>query len=270
MIAEPLALPVRRRVLPAPSRERWEPLRAGIINLWQYAEQELWFHRGRLMLQGRNGAGKTKVLEVLFPFLFDANLDPHRLSASGGEGRDMRWNLLEGRKDGSFEFQARDSIVWLEFGRKAPTGETAFCTIGARMRASTGSPRVNVAYFLTDQRVGEDLELVGEIADPGSSRRVRRPVSRDRLEEAIGAHGGVWDQRGPYRAALDARLFALRGRLDGLVNLQRSLRRPKLSEKFDLETVVGAPARCSAAARRRSRRPAGGGIRGAPPGGAGT
>src|SRR5689334_13710943 len=64
---------------PRPGRSRFQPLRMGMIGIWQYDEQEFLFHRGRLVLRGRNGSGKTKVLEVTSPFLFDANLTARRL-----------------------------------------------------------------------------------------------------------------------------------------------------------------------------------------------
>ena len=39
--------------LPAPARtERWQPLRAGVVNLWEYDAAEVWYADGRLQLQG--------------------------------------------------------------------------------------------------------------------------------------------------------------------------------------------------------------------------
>lgn len=237
MVVDLFAPPVLRPALPLPSRDdRWEPLRAGIINAWQYADQEFLFHRGRLVLQGRNGAGKTKVLELLFPFLLDARNEAHRLSPGGGEDRTWRWNLLEIGKDGVPQRKIGDGIVWLEFGRRAASGAMDFYTIGARLRASIHSHRVSIAYFVTDQRPGEDLLLLEPMTEGSTSRFV--PIGRDRLEERIGEHGHVYDQRTPYRAAINEHLFGLRDRFDGLVNLLISLRRPKLSEKLDLDQLA--------------------------------
>src|SRR5436305_4688823 len=105
--AAPAAVP-----LPSPGRERFQPLRAGILNLWQYDEQEFRFADGRLILRGENGSGKSKALEVLLPFLFDADLSPYRLDPFGGNSRTMEWNLLQ---DGRFD--QRVGYVWLELGR---------------------------------------------------------------------------------------------------------------------------------------------------------
>src|SRR5215217_4030588 len=87
--------------LPAPAKQRFQPLRAGILNLWQYDEQEFRFHDGRLILRGENGSGKSKALEVLLPFLFDADLSPQRLDPFGGTSRTMEWNLLLGGRHDS-------------------------------------------------------------------------------------------------------------------------------------------------------------------------
>jgi hypothetical protein len=66
--------------VPEPIRGRWQPLRAGILNLFLYDEQVFAFHNGRLLLRGNNGTGKSMALEVLLPYLLDAELTPSRLS----------------------------------------------------------------------------------------------------------------------------------------------------------------------------------------------
>lgn len=38
--------------LPEPARTRWQPLRVGIVNLWEYDRAEFWFADGRLVLRG--------------------------------------------------------------------------------------------------------------------------------------------------------------------------------------------------------------------------
>ena len=68
-------------VAPPPRVEsaRFKPTRAGIINLWDYFDEEFAFGDGRLALRGHNGSGKTKALEVLFPFVLDGVVDARRL-----------------------------------------------------------------------------------------------------------------------------------------------------------------------------------------------
>src|SRR5256885_2256120 len=64
-------------MLPAPSSERWKPLRAGLVDLFYYDAEEFWFHDGRLLLRGNNGAAdyRRAVDEALF------GLGEHRYEA---------------------------------------------------------------------------------------------------------------------------------------------------------------------------------------------
>lgn len=73
---------------------RFRPTRCGIINLWDYRDEEFVFADGRMVLRGPNGSGKTKALEVLFPFVFDGRIEPRRLNPFAGEERTMKSNLL--------------------------------------------------------------------------------------------------------------------------------------------------------------------------------
>lgn len=83
--------------LPMPVSERFTPLRLGVVNIWQYDYQEWWLEGGNLLLRGDNKVGKTKVIELTLPFLFDAQMHPNRLDPFGQrDGRSMHWNLLEG------------------------------------------------------------------------------------------------------------------------------------------------------------------------------
>jgi uncharacterized protein (TIGR02680 family) len=216
--------------LPRPLLPRFQPLRAGIVNLWQYDDQELAFHQGRLILRGENGSGKSKALELLLPFLLDADLSPQRLDPFGGTSRTMEWNLLQ---DGRYE--SRVGYVWLELGRRAGTAETPdaadVCwTLGCGLRASQRTRRVDSWYFLTHRRIGGDLALVSPS---------RTPLLKDQLRQEIGADGWVFDTGKDYREKLDQHLFGLGDdRFSSLRHLLLQLRRPHLSEKLDPRTLA--------------------------------
>ncbi|MEW6169868.1 MAG: hypothetical protein AB1651_19620, partial [Pseudomonadota bacterium] len=64
----------RRPSLPEPVRDRWQPLRIGLVELYYYDAEEFWFRDGHLLLRGNNGTGKSKVLSLTLPFLLDASL----------------------------------------------------------------------------------------------------------------------------------------------------------------------------------------------------
>jgi uncharacterized protein (TIGR02680 family) len=213
----------RQAVEPADSRApRWVPTRAGILNVWRYHDEVFEFHRGRLLLRGQNGSGKSKALELLLPFLFDANLRANRLSTFGTNERTMHWNLMGEGATGT----TRVGYVWVEFGFSGAPDRWFSC--GARLQASTHTSTVHADYFTTDLRVGRPggLLLVND---------ARQPLTRAALDECLGGRGAVHANAGDYRAAVRAALFGSMGeqRYDALITALLQLRTPKLSQRLD-------------------------------------
>ncbi|MEU4827139.1 TIGR02680 family protein [Actinomadura sp. NPDC023710] len=207
------------------SPARWQPTRAGILNVWRYYDEVFEFHRGRLLLRGPNGSGKSKVLELLLPYLLDASLKPNRLSTFGGSERTMHWNLMGDGHTGS----TRVGYVWLEFAHPGGDGEEpSWFTCGARLQATVNTKSVTAAYFTSGQRVGGHggLSLTGENG---------QPLTRAALDEALGTLGMVHGAADEYRTAVRRTLY--RGlteqRYDALLTALRQLRTPKLSERLD-------------------------------------
>ena len=209
-------------MLPAPSSERWKPLRAGLVDIFYYDQEEFWFHDGRLLLRGNNGTGKSKVLALTLPFLLDGDLAPHRVEPDGDRQKRMEWNLLLGGKHPSPE---RLGYAWLEFGRRGVDGTEEFLTIGCGLKAVAGRGIARHWFFVTSQRPGGELRLL-----PDS----RVPLTRETLREEIGSRGFVYDRAADYRRAVDEHLFGLGAhRYEALVNLLIQLRQPQLSKKPD-------------------------------------
>jgi hypothetical protein len=46
---------------------RWQPSRAGILNVYQYEDETLHFAGGRLMLRGVNGSDRSAAMNMLLP-----------------------------------------------------------------------------------------------------------------------------------------------------------------------------------------------------------
>lgn len=206
--------------LPQPSSGRWRPLRAGLVELFHYDEQEFWFRDGRLLLRGNNGTGKSKVLALTLPFLLDANLSPHRVEPDGDRAKKMEWNLLLGG-----EYEDRTGYTWLEFGRVDEHGTEHYFTIGAGLRAVAGRPDMRRWYFTTEQRMGRDIQLID---------KTRTVLSRDRLGQALEGAGVVHDNAAHYRRAIDEHLFGLgETRYGALIDLLIQLRQPQLSQRPD-------------------------------------
>ncbi|MDX2819985.1 TIGR02680 family protein [Streptomyces ipomoeae] len=204
---------------PAPTQApthsaRFVPTRAGIINLWDYRDEEFSFAGGWLVLRGPNGSGKTKALEVLFPFVLDGRIDPKRLNPFAAEDRTMKSNLL---------FRGQDSAlgyVWIEFTHRE-TGQAVTCGIGLHAQRHRDTPAR--WHFVADGRVGEDFSLL---------THDDRPMTRKQLAAELGHE--LIASTADYRAAVDRRLFGLGSeRYEQLLTLILTLRRPQLAKNLD-------------------------------------
>ena len=82
-----------------------------MLNVWQYDEQVFTFEGGRLLLRGANGAGKSKTLEMLLPFVLDG--DKARMTASARHHTSLLWLMQEG----SSGTGTRTGYLWVEFRR---------------------------------------------------------------------------------------------------------------------------------------------------------
>jgi uncharacterized protein (TIGR02680 family) len=208
------------RSLPIPTSTRWQPQRLGLVDLFYYENEEFPFVDGRLLLRGNNGAGKSKVLALTLPFLLDGDLSPQRVEPDGDRQKRMEWNLLLGDEHPNSE---RLGYSWLEFGRIDDAGEPQFVTIGAGLKAARGRGITRHWFFVTQQRVGETLDLIDAS---------RLALGRDRLALALGDTGRVYDTRAEYRHAVDAKLFGLgERRYAELIELLLQIRAPQLSKK---------------------------------------
>jgi hypothetical protein len=206
-------------------RTRWQPTRAGLLNVWRYFDEVLTFADGRLLLRGRNGSGKSKALELLLPFLLDANQRASRLSTFGSGDRTMHWNLMGQGASGA----TRVGYVWLELGRGGPNGDE-FVTIGARLQASKSDHGVRTVYFVVSARAGFDLNLQPD----------REPLTVAALKAAVSGRGDVYESdTAGYRARVRALFFPgmEAERYDSLIQALLQLRRPKLSERLDPENL---------------------------------
>ena len=207
--------------LPKPALARWQPLRLGLVDLFYYDQEEFAFRDGRLLLRGNNGTGKSKVLALTLPFLLDGDRSAHRVEPDADPNKRMEWNLLLA---GEHPNPDRLGYAWLEFGQLTDDGP-AFFTIGCGLKASAGRGITGQWYFVTDQRIDEDLALVDA---------TRTALQLERLEDAIGPRGAVYRRARDYRRAIDERLFGLGDQRYGtLIDLLIKIRAPQLSRRPD-------------------------------------
>ena len=194
--------------------ERFKPSRAGVINVWDYVDEEWAFADGRLALRGHNGSGKTKALEVLFPFVLDGVADSRRLDPFSGENRTMKSNLLYRGQESEYGY------VWMEFDRD----QTETITLIIGMRAHRNSDGVRMSFFVTGKRLGADFGLLSADSRPLTERQLRAVLEPD-----------AWRRTATeYRDLVDYRLFGLgRERYAQLLDLLLALRRPLLAKDLD-------------------------------------
>ncbi|MFC4468425.1 TIGR02680 family protein [Streptomyces xiangluensis] len=205
-----------------PSPYRYRLHRAGIRNVWQYDEQEFSFGDGRLLLRGKNGAGKSKALEMLLPYLLDG--DARALDATGTGRTTLLWLMLDG-----FEQTNRLGYLWVEFVRTDEEGDDHHLTLGAAIRASQSTRTAKPFFFVTPLRVGEDLHL----APAG------QPLPVDQLKSLVGAEN-VTDRAVEHRARVARHLFGLTdpARYRNLLHLLHRLRRPTIGDRIDSGGLV--------------------------------
>jgi uncharacterized protein (TIGR02680 family) len=202
-------------VLAHPHRFRLS--RAGVLNVWQYDDQVFDFADGRMLLRGANGAGKSKTLEMLLPFVLDG--DKLRMTASGRHHTSLLWLMTDG-----YEGQGRTGYVWVEFTRTTDDGDVEWFTCGVGVRASQSARNVTSWYFTSPRRVGHDLPLEDDAG----------PLSRERCRSAIGDDGHFFDGPRQYKQHVGETLFGLAGgRYDELLRLLYWLRQPQVGEDIE-------------------------------------
>ncbi|MGF4042470.1 TIGR02680 family protein [Paenarthrobacter nitroguajacolicus] len=209
--------------------QRWGMSRAGLLNVWHYHDATFNCSGGRLVLRGTNGSGKSRALEMLLPYLLDA--DRRKMDATGS-GKVRLQDLM---KAGSTPGGSREGYLWLELVRETTTGDAAddgvhveHLTLGAFIRFSQSTGDAKVWYFTTPLRVGHDLQLMS------STREV---LSRDQLTSLIGADR-ITDSPEVHRERVRNTVYGLTGesgrdRFVGLMQLTHTLRSPDVGNRIE-------------------------------------
>ncbi|KQS69266.1 SbcC/MukB-like Walker B domain-containing protein [Modestobacter sp. Leaf380] len=202
---------------------RWRLHRAGIQNVWHYWDAEFVLSGGRMVLRGTNGSGKSRALELLLPFLLDA--DRRRMDSSGSGSVSLdRLMRVGGREVGN-----RVGYLWVELAHGDGTGvPVRFLTLGAHLKWSAATGTVKVHWFTTDHRVGHDLHLLdGQ----------RQALRREDLTRQLGPEQ-VTDSADTHREKVRSLVFGLvdaraEERFEGLTQLLHTLRSPDVGNRID-------------------------------------
>ena len=127
-----------------------------------------------MILQGTNGSGKSRTLELLLPLCIDGEL--RYLGAKGYDTVSIRRLMLDDYTGGP----NRIGYAWIELRREIPGRGEEFLTAGIGVKASRITKEVmNSWRFVTHARVGTDFELFGPD---------KTPLDQKELKDRIGAN----------------------------------------------------------------------------------
>ena len=201
---------------------RFRLTRAGVLNVWQYDEQVFDFADGRLLLRGTNGAGKSKTLEMLLPFVLDG--DKARMTATGRQGSQLLWLMTDGATGGG----SRTGYLWVELARTDADGQRHVVTCGVGIRHSTSARQATTWQFTVPTAVPELVEPDGT------------PLSAPRCRERVAELGGhSFDAPRAYKEHVGRLLFGLPPHAyDDLLRLLYWLRQPQVGEDLDPKKLV--------------------------------
>src|SRR5258708_37352866 len=113
---------IRGGLLEPTRAERWQPLRAGVVNLWEYDAAEVWYADGRMQLQGANESGKSTLMTLTTLLLLTGDISGHNIDTLGQSDKHFRFyvepteHALD-RRDATA--QKSRGWAWLEFGNGA-------------------------------------------------------------------------------------------------------------------------------------------------------
>lgn len=198
---------------------RWHLNRAGILNVYQYGDETIELAGGRLLLRGVNGSGKSTAMNMLLPFLLEA--DVRRIDAAGEQTGVLRSWMLTGREEPN-----PVGYLWIEFERvDTDTGEINHVVCGCGIRANASTDRVTTWWFITDQRPGLDFTLLDR----------RTPLTVDALRTALGPSSVFTQERRiDYRTEVRAKLFG-GSDLDQHLRLLHIVRSPRVGDRIDVD-----------------------------------
>lgn len=161
--------------LPYPARsDRWQPQRAGLVNLWEYDAAEVWYADGRMQLQGANESGKSTLMTLTTLLLLAGDTSGHNIDTLGASDKHFRYYLEPTDHALDRVTRARRRTrgwAWPELGKG-----TDFLTLllFAEARRADGALKVQWCTASGPLRVRSGLSLVtaGFVADPAQFRDV--------------------------------------------------------------------------------------------------
>lgn len=118
--------------LPTPALARWQPLRAGVVNLWEFDVAEYWFADGRAQFVGANQSGKSTLMALTTLIMLAGDLDRQYVDTFGQQDKSFRY-YVEPTDDDRDRRETTSSTnrgwAWVEYGRLGPAGPEYYTTL---------------------------------------------------------------------------------------------------------------------------------------------
>jgi Putative exonuclease SbcCD, C subunit len=214
--------------LPEPTRgDRWQLLRAGVVNLWEFDVAEYWLADGRAQFVGQNQSGKSTLMALTSLILLAGDLDRQLVDTFGQEHKAFRY-YVEPTSDPQDRRESGPATsrgwAWLEFARYTDDGPRYFTGLlfAQARRGATGLDQTwAVCQGPARVRAGLDLHQAAAVRPPSQLSAVPGfAITRDGAE---------------YRSWVARDLFGFTdpGRLDAVVRMLKVLRTPHLGQRLD-------------------------------------
>lgn len=219
--------------LPVPAQQRWQPMRAGLVNLWEFEAAEYWFADGRAQFVGANQSGKSTLMALTTLILLTGDLSRHHIDTFGGSEKSFRYYLeptagTNDRREG--DKTTNQGWAWVEYGRLGADGPRYFTTLlFAQTKRGQNTLTRTWATCEGDARVRAGLDLT-------SAQKVTTPADLRDVDGFVAASGGT-----DYAATVSSALFGFDSsdRLATVTRVLSVLRTPHLGQKLDPESFTG-------------------------------
>jgi uncharacterized protein (TIGR02680 family) len=225
-----------RGAFPRPGRtERWQPLRAGVVNLWEYDVAEIWYADGHVQLQGANESGKSTLMALTTLLLLAGDTSSTNIDTLGQGDKRFRYYV----EPTGHALDRRDAAqskhrgwAWLEFGSSG-SGSRADEYFTLLLFAESRRPDNDLtlqwctAYGSARVRDGLTLVTAGVVGEPKQLRDL----------PGFTAH----PSGAAYREEIARTLYGTDlAWLDQLVRILRVVRTPHIGQRLDLRFLTTA------------------------------
>lgn len=217
--------------LPEPSRPRWQQLRAGVVNMWEFDAAEYWSADGRAQFIGRNEQGKSTMMAMTTLTMLTGDLSPRYVDTFGDSHRTFRYYLepTDDPKDRRpTDNQLNRGWTWVEYGRVTDDGPEYFTTL-LFVQARRTSPDYTKKWVTHagPERVRAGITLLHQNAVV--------PAADLTPQAGLNPHPSGKS----YAKTVASTLFGLSDeRLRTVVELLKTLRTPKLGNRLNPDWVI--------------------------------